>query len=77
MKLAGLCQVACCLGIARLRTGDGKIGSIPEKVRKELAVDLEKIISEHKRLWLLRNRKGGLTDSAARMEKLLKLYKDN
>jgi hexosaminidase len=74
---AALLRHACSLGIARLKTGDGKISSIPKKVREELAVDLEKIISEHKRLWLLRNRKGGLADSTSRMEKLLKLYKDN
>jgi hypothetical protein len=65
------------LAIARLQAPDGKIAGIPPDVRKELAVDLAEIISEHKRLWLLRNREGGLADSAARMERLLELYQNN
>jgi hypothetical protein len=71
---AALLRHACCLAIARLQTTDGKIDSIPENIRKELAADLRKIITEHKRLWLLRNREGGLVDSAGRMEKILGLY---
>ena len=74
---AGLLRHACSLAIARLQAPDGKIAGIPPDVRKELAVDLAKIISEHKRLWLLRNREGGLVDSAARMERLLELYQSN
>jgi len=71
-----LCH-ACSLAIARLQTTDGKIASIPANVRSDLAFDLAKIISEHKRLWLARNRAGGLADSTARMERLLELYQNN
>ena len=71
---AALLRHACSLAIARLRAADGKIANIGGGVRAELAADLRKIISEHKRLWLLRNREGGLSDSAARMERLLRLY---
>jgi hexosaminidase len=71
-----LCH-ACSLAIARLQTADGSISSIPENTRKQLAADLERMIDEHKRLWLLRNREGGLTDSVARMERILKLYRSN
>jgi len=74
---AGLLRHACSLAIARLQTPDGKIANIPQDVRKELAVDLAKIISEHKRLWLVRNREGGLVDSAGRMERLLELYRND
>lgn len=74
---ARLLRHASSLAVARLQTPDGKIASIPPDVRKELAVDLAKIISEHKRLWLLRNREGGLVDSAARMERLLELYQND
>ena len=74
---AALLRHACCLAIARLQTTDGKIDSMPENICKELAADLRKIITEHKRLWLLRNREGGLVDSAARMEKILELYQTN
>jgi len=68
---------SCCLAIARLQTTDGKISSIPENTRKELAADLKNIITDHRRLWLLRNREGGLVDSAARMERLLEMYQTN
>ena len=74
---ARLLRHACSLAIARLQAPDGKIANILPDVRKELAVDLAKIIGEHKRLWLVRNREGGLTDSAARMERLLDLYQNN
>jgi hypothetical protein len=74
---AALLRHSCCLAIARLQTTDGKISSIPENTRKELAADLKNIITEHKRLWLLRNREGGLVDSAARMERLLEMYQTN
>ena len=74
---AALLRHACCLAIARLQTTDGKVSSIPDNIRKELGGDLRKIITEHKRLWLLRNREGGLADSAARMEKILELYQTN
>jgi len=71
---AKLLRHACSLAIVWLETTDGKISNIPQNVRKELAGDLAEIINEHKRLWLLRNRQGGLADSAARMEKILELY---
>jgi len=74
---AAMLRHACSLAIARLQTTDGKISSIPENIRKELAADLKNIITEHRRLWLLRNREGGLVDSAARMERLLETYQTN
>ena len=74
---AAMLRYACSLAIARLQTTDGNIGSMPENVRKELSAELRKIIAEHKRLWLLRNREGGLVDSAGRMERILGLYQTN
>jgi len=71
---AALLKHACRLGIARLEAKEGKIGNIPEEKRKELAQDLKRLLAEHQRLWLLRSRQGGLTDSVAGMEKLLKAY---
>ena len=38
--------------------------------RRELAADLETIIEEYRRIWLARNRPGGLADSIARWEQL-------
>lgn len=38
------------------------------KLRRELTADLSAIMRTHRRLWLARNRPGGLVDSLARME---------
>jgi hypothetical protein len=40
----------------------------------DLADDMRAIIAEHRRLWLARNRPGGLQDSVARMQKRLDEY---
>jgi hypothetical protein len=40
----------------------------------QLADDIAIIIAEHRRLWLARNRTGGLDDSAARLEANLAEY---
>jgi hypothetical protein len=39
-----------------------------------LAAELLRILDEYQRLWLLRNRPGGLADSVAVFAPLLKLY---
>jgi hexosaminidase len=39
-----------------------------ENLRQELAADLHEIIAEYRSLWLARNRPGGLTESAGRLE---------
>ncbi len=72
---AAILRHACRLGIAEMKTEDGKITSIPKKVRRELGADWEKIMAEYKRLWLARSRPGGLVDSMERMEQMLKIYK--
>ena len=36
--------------------------------RAALIADIERIIAEHRRLWLARNREGGLRDSVGRLE---------
>jgi hypothetical protein len=43
-------------------------------MRQRLAADLTLIISEHRRLWLERNRVGGLEDSERRLTQRLKDY---
>ena len=62
------------LGIARLQVKDYQTLSIPYEKRKALANDLEKIIKNHKKLWVVRNRPGGLRESAGRMEELHDYY---
>jgi hexosaminidase len=57
----------------RLR-GDGSLESIPEARRARLADALGPIIDEHERLWLARNREGGLVDSSRWLRRLLRCY---
>jgi hypothetical protein len=73
---AAMLRHSCRLAIARLQAKDGLVSNIPEKTRKELTQDIKQIISEHKRLWRLRNREGGLADSVGRLEKLAAMYSD-
>ena len=68
---AALLRHACRLGIARLQAESGEIASIPVEMRRALASELEEIVAEYRRLWLSRNRPGGLADSVGRMERLL------
>ena len=62
------------LGAARLAAPDGATGSIPADARRALAEDLGGIVEEYRRIWRHRNREGGLADSAARLESLLRTY---
>ena len=55
---------ACRLRIAWLQAA--RLKEIPASVRAELAADLEGIIAEHRRLWLARNRPGGLAESVGK-----------
>jgi hypothetical protein len=60
------------IGLARLRAGaSAPAGAIPAETRAGLASDLRNLIERHRRLWLQRNRPGGLDDSAARLERAL------
>jgi hypothetical protein len=72
---ANILRHGCRLGIAKIDASNKKIDRIPMARRVELANELEGIITEFKRLWLIRNRPGGLPDSVARFEKILKYYK--
>lgn len=60
---------ACRRGIA-LCTGDIN----DEETRSELAADMRIILGEHRRLWVARNRVGGLQDSPRRLEQRVKEY---
>ena len=71
---ASLMRHACKLGIARLAAEGAAVDSIPTQTRRTLSGDLRAIIDEYKRLWRQRNREGGLRDSAARLERLLRTY---
>ena len=72
---AALLRHACRLGIACLQTESGEIASIPLETRQALASELKEIVAEYRRLWLARNRPGGLADSVGQMERLLIMYR--
>jgi len=71
---AGLVHLLCREARARL-SGDGRLTSVPEDQRADLASTLEPLVEEHRRLWLARNRPGGLEDSSAWLEGLLRAYR--
>jgi hypothetical protein len=62
---ARLARYACRLGIA-LRRGEAD----RPVVRRALADEMREIISERPRLWLARNREGGLEDSLDKLKEL-------
>ncbi|MBT9549006.1 MAG: family 20 glycosylhydrolase [Candidatus Sericytochromatia bacterium] len=65
---------ACRLAMVRLQAKNLAIPELPEDIRKSLADDWRGLMRDHQRLWLARNRPGGLNESLARMQKLLNLY---
>jgi hypothetical protein len=71
-----IAYVSVLVADARARmAGDGTIGSVPSGVRVALADRLEPLVVEYRRLWLVRNRPGGLHDSAAWLDHLLDAYR--
>jgi hypothetical protein len=60
--------------LARL-AGDGTLASIPEEQRLPFAARLDALTDRHRKLWLARNRPGGLPDSAAWLENLAAAYR--
>ena len=71
---AAMLKHACRMGIALMNNQVDKLEELPIDVRAELAKDIELIILDHRRLWLKRNRKGGLKDSVGRFEMFLEIY---
>lgn len=62
------------LGIARLMAKDKSTENIPADVKAELKSELKPLIDNHRKLWIVRNRPGGLDDSAEKLENLLNFY---
>ena len=55
--------------------GDGSLDSIPGPEREAFASRCHEITDEHRRLWLKRNRPGGLNESAAWLVHLENCYR--
>ncbi|TLX75235.1 beta-hexosaminidase [Labilibacter sediminis] len=62
------------LGIARLSAKKQATENIDIQQQKLLAEELKVIIDNHQKLWLYRNRTGGLSDSSQKMKDLLEYY---
>lgn len=73
-QAAALAKHSIHLGLARLATADHQTKSIPYAKRQELANELKPLIANHKKLWVVRNRPGGLDDSAERMQDIYDYY---
>ena len=68
---AAMAILACDLGLAQLENNGVEVGRLPEPARAKLIAEIEPIIKEHRRLWLARNRIGGLEESCSGLEHLL------
>ncbi|MGZ6930150.1 MAG: family 20 glycosylhydrolase [Acidimicrobiia bacterium] len=68
-----LVRVLAADACARL-AGDGSLAAVDAATRGELALRLAPVIAEHDRLWLARNRPGGLRESRAWLEHLRTAY---
>ncbi|MCC6696013.1 MAG: helix-turn-helix domain-containing protein [Candidatus Hydrogenedentes bacterium] len=64
---AELAKFACRLGAARIQAGRVPTSGLPKEVYTLLMNELDSLIAEYRRLWLERNRAGGLKDSVGRM----------
>jgi len=62
------------LGIARLAAKDMATENIPLAERNALAAELAPLIDAHRKLWMARNRPGGLDDSTAKLQELVDYY---
>ncbi len=68
---AALAKIALRLGRERITCGDVGTLQLPSDKKKAIAQDLQKTVEEFKKLWLVRNRPGGLADSTSRLQGLV------
>lgn len=70
---AGLMSHACKLSLARMQAGLDIEALAPDQ-REQLATELAALLQEYRRIWLARNRPGGLDDSLKVLNTLLARY---
>ncbi len=66
-----MAMLALELGRERILAGNIGTAQLPAPVKARLAAQLGDIITRYREIWLIRNRPGGLSDSAGRLEALL------
>jgi len=71
-----MAKLGCKIGLARLAIPTQELKKISASKRKELATEYENLIEEHKKLWTLRNRSGGLHISAGNLERSLMQFNE-
>lgn len=59
------------LGLYRLKAKDMATVNISKKPKEKLIKELNSLIENHKEVWLIRNREGGLKDSAEKLENIV------
>ncbi len=74
-QASSLALHACELAKAKLKTSNGHFSSISESHKAGLRNELSQLIENHRRIWLMRNRPGGLDNSAGKMTRILDTYK--
>jgi len=62
-------KLACKIGLSRLSVSNKELEKVPTSKRKVLATEYKNLIEEHKKLWIVRNRPGGLHISAGNYER--------
>ena len=70
MTLAvNMAKLACKIGLARFTVPNHELEKVSASIKMALSVEFENVIKEHKKLWILRNRPGGLDSSVRNLEK--------
>lgn len=73
-QAAKLCLHACQQVLYKMQAKGGSIKNITAPQREELKAELEALIIRHKKLWIKRNRTGGVGDSSEKLRKILRMY---
>ena len=71
---ANMLHHACALSQAQWQGEDGSLQGIGSASLTRLASSLKDIQAEHRRLWVIRNRPGGLSESVGHLTELLAMY---
>ena len=71
---ADVLRLACRLSLARIEIGEDRpLSELPAGERQALVRGLDELVERHREIWLRRNRRGGLEDSAANLTRVRKL----
>ena len=71
IQAASLAQFACEYGRAKLHAPNGNIKSCSQDTLLKLNKTLQQLLYNHKEIWLMRNRIGGLDNSVEKMEEII------